>query len=130
MGGGGMKPETKYNLLLGLAMVVGIGGFMLIITVVFPVLKKGDLLGPAVILVWAILVFFLLFLRYRIAKKDAEIQAQIKKDAAKFAKLQEEKQARKGRRAKIIANPFKDQTALVDSDDDGGEDAKEPPDGD
>ncbi|NLT17113.1 MAG: hypothetical protein GXY11_05770, partial [Clostridiales bacterium] len=68
--------------------------------------------------------------RYRIAKKDAEIQAQIKKDAAKFAKLQEEKQARKGRRAKIIVNPFKDQTALVDSDDDGEEDAKEPPDGD
>ena len=123
-----MKPERKYNLLLGLAMIVGIGGFMLIIAVVFPVQKKGDLLGPAVIFVWAMLVFFLLFLRYRIAKKDAEIQAQIKKDAAKFAKLQEEKQARKGKRTKIIANPFKDQEALVD--DDGEEDENEPPEGD
>ena len=112
-----MKPETKYNLLLSLAMVVGLGGFMFIIAVIWPLMKKGDLLGPAVILGWALIIILLLFLRYRVAKKDEKIQAQIKKEAEKFSKVVEKKMERRAKLKKRISKPFTDSSELKDDDD-------------
>jgi len=119
-----MKPETKYNLLLSLTLVIGFGGFIVIALLVLPTMSKGGFLGPALIAIWAILISLLLYLRYRIAKNDAEIQAQIKKDAAKHTRQQAKRAARKGLLRRRIESPFTD---LSDDDDDEEEETPKLP---
>jgi membrane protein implicated in regulation of membrane protease activity len=98
MGDVHMDPRKKYDLLLNVAMVLGFGGFILLVALIVPAWGFDSILTIGAIFVWALIVCLLLYWRYRVAKADEGIQADIKKDAQETSKKIEEKAARRGKK--------------------------------
>jgi len=75
-----MDPRKKYDLLLNAAMVLGFGGFILLVALIVPAWGFDSILTVGAIFIWALIVCLLLYWRYRVAKEDEGIQADIKKE--------------------------------------------------
>ncbi len=99
MGDVHMDPRKKYDLLMNVAMVLGFGGFIVLVALIVPAWGFDSILTIGAIFVWALIVCLLLYWRYRVAKEDEGIQADIKKEARDTRKKIEEKSARKGRKS-------------------------------
>ena len=93
-----MQPKMKYYLIMSAALVLGFGGFIVLVLVVFPNLEQGSILMPLLILAWALAISLLLAWRYRVGKNDPEIAAQNKKEAQEFSMKLNDKESRKASR--------------------------------
>lgn len=99
-----MEPAKKFYILFSIALVIGFGGFLVLVGVILPSIDQKSILGPLLVLAWAVMIGFLLAWRYRVGKKDAEIIAQIKKDRDEYNKRVEEKAEKKKSRRESRGN--------------------------
>ncbi|MFZ5975736.1 MAG: hypothetical protein ACOYU3_10130 [Bacillota bacterium] len=121
-----MKPETKYNALLGAAAVLGFGGFFALVGLVLPNIAAGNILGPMLVLGWALIVILLLYWRFRVGKSSAEITAQNKEEAKEFTRTMEERAARRaGRKGRLRRGMYGEEIKIPDDEQDDEEDADE-----